>query len=118
MFGFHINPGPTPDLELVDGQVLTLGSSQFEVRYTPGHTVGHCIFYCASESVLFSGDLIFKGSVGRTDFPDGDFSSLEDSIRRKVYDLPDSTRILSGHGPETTVGFEKQFNPFVRPSLI
>lgn len=114
VFGFHVNPGPKPDLELQDGMLLTLGSTQLEVRHTPGHTPGHCIFYCATEKVVFSGDLIFKGSVGRTDLPGGDSASLEASIRRKVCNLPEDTRILSGHGPETTVGYEKQFNPFVR----
>lgn len=114
LFGFKIDPGPEPGVDLSHGQVLQLGSVQFEVRFTPGHTPGHCVFYCAIENVLFSGDLIFQGSVGRTDLPGGDFKSLENSIQTQIFTLPDETRILSGHGPETDVGFEKANNPFVR----
>jgi glyoxylase-like metal-dependent hydrolase (beta-lactamase superfamily II) len=103
-----------------------LGSIEFEVRFTPGHTTGHCVLYVAdtraersdpigehSRSVCFCGDLIFNGSVGRTDFPGGDWDTLVNSIKTQIFTLPDETRLLSGHGPETTVGKEKQFNPFV-----
>ena len=114
MFGFRIDPGPEPGIDLSHGQTLRLGSSQFEVRHTPGHTPGHCIFYCAYENVLFSGDLIFQDSIGRTDLPRGDFNTLVRSIQSQVFTLPDETRILSGHGPETSVGYEKLNNPFVR----
>jgi glyoxylase-like metal-dependent hydrolase (beta-lactamase superfamily II) len=113
-FGFDIDPGPEPTIDLVQGQILRLGSVVFEVRFTPGHTRGHCIFYVADAGVCFCGDLIFAGSVGRTDLPGGDFATLERSIREQVYTLPDETRLLSGHGPETTVGREKRKNPFVR----
>jgi glyoxylase-like metal-dependent hydrolase (beta-lactamase superfamily II) len=91
-----------------------LGSVTFEVRHTPGHTPGHCVFYCVQANVLFSGDLIFQGGVGRTDLPGGDWEALVESIRKQVYTLPDETRILSGHGEESTVGEEKCENPFVR----
>jgi glyoxylase-like metal-dependent hydrolase (beta-lactamase superfamily II) len=127
LFGFDIDPGPEPTIDLHQGQILRLGSVVFEVRYTPGHTKGHCIFYVAgdlterraepgearSRGVCFCGDLIFAGSVGRTDLPGGNFDTLERSIREQVYTLPDETRLLSGHGPETTVGREKASNPFV-----
>lgn len=121
MFGFDIDPGPEPTIDFVHGQILKLGDVEFEVRFTPGHTTGHCILYVAnpdpgaehSRSVCFCGDLIFAGSVGRTDFPGGSFDALEKSIREQVYTLPDETRLLSGHGPETTVGEEKISNPFV-----
>jgi len=112
-FGFDIDPGPEPTIDLVQGQILRLGEVVFEVRYTPGHTRGHCIFYVAESHVCFCGDLIFAGSVGRTDLPGGDFTTLERSIHEQVYTLPDDTRLLSGHGPETTVGREKRSNPFV-----
>ncbi|MBN2387427.1 MAG: MBL fold metallo-hydrolase [Anaerolineales bacterium] len=112
LFGFQIDPGPAPDLDLAATRSLSLGGLQFEVRHTPGHTPGLCIFYCRAENVLFSGDLIFKGSVGRTDLPGGDWETLLASIRAQVFSLPDGTRILSGHGPETTVGDEKAYNPF------
>lgn len=116
LFGFHIDPGPEPSIDLCHGQILRLGNSRFEVRYTPGHTPGHCVFYCAEAGVCFSGDLIFATSVGRTDLPGGDWDMLEKSIREQIYSLPDATRLLSGHGPETTVAYEKQFNPFVSGS--
>jgi glyoxylase-like metal-dependent hydrolase (beta-lactamase superfamily II) len=113
MFGFDIDPGPEPTIDFFDGQILKLGSVEFEVRFTPGHTTGHCILYVPSAGVCFSGDLIFSGSVGRTDFPGGSWEQLENSIRTQVYTLPDETRLLSGHGPETNVGEEKRTNPFV-----
>jgi len=114
LFGFKIDPGPEPTIDFVQGQILRLGSAQFEVRYTPGHTPGHCVLVCAEANVCFCGDLIFAGSVGRTDLPGGNWDTLEKSIREQIYSLPDGMRLLSGHGPETTVGDEKQFNPFVR----
>lgn len=127
LFGFDIDPGPEPTIDFVHGQILKLGSVEFEVRFTPGHTTGHCILYVAtpnpraerseqserSRSVCFCGDLVFAGSVGRTDFPGGSWEQLEKSIREQIYTLPDETRLLSGHGPETTVGEEKLNNPFV-----
>jgi hydroxyacylglutathione hydrolase len=113
MFGFDIDPGPEPTIDFYDGQILKLGSVEFEVRFTPGHTTGHCILYVPSAGVCFCGDLIFAGSVGRTDFPGGSWEQLEKSIRSQVYTLPDKTRLLSGHGPETTVMKEKENNPFV-----
>ena len=136
-FGFEIDPGPEPTIDFTHGQILKLGSVEFEVRFTPGHTPGHCILYVAdtrapeehrdysersypepaegerSRSVCFCGDLIFAGSVGRTDLPGGDWNTLEKSIKEQIFTLPDETRLLSGHGPETTVGEEKQSNPFV-----
>jgi glyoxylase-like metal-dependent hydrolase (beta-lactamase superfamily II) len=115
-FGYNIDPGPEPTIDLYQGQILRLGKVHLEVRFTPGHTRGHCVFYVAESGICFCGDLIFAGSVGRTDFPDGDFGTLERSIREQIYTLPDSTRLLSGHGPETTVGEEKRTNPFVSES--
>jgi hydroxyacylglutathione hydrolase len=113
LFGFKIDKGPAPSVDLASVRTLNLGGLTFEVRRTPGHTPGHCAFYCASAGVLFSGDLIFQGSVGRTDLPGGSTDTLLNSIRTQVFTLPDATRILSGHGPETTVGEEKTSNPFV-----
>lgn len=114
MFGFRIDPGPEPSIDFTHGQTLRLGSNAFEVRHVPGHTPGHVILYCAAERVCFCGDLVFAGGVGRTDFPGGSWESLARSIRTQVYSLPDDTRLLSGHGPETTVGEEKVSNPFVQ----
>jgi len=114
LFGLDgVDPGPQPSILLDDGMVLRLGELKFEVRHAPGHTPGHVMFYCKSESVLFCGDVIFQGSIGRTDLPRGSYSILLESIREKVLSLPDDTRLLNGHGPETTVGREKLYNPFL-----
>jgi glyoxylase-like metal-dependent hydrolase (beta-lactamase superfamily II) len=113
-FGFKLDPGPAPDVDLSVDRLLSVGAYRFNVRHAPGHSPGMCIFYCAAEGVLFSGDLIFRRSVGRTDLPGGDWDALLQSIRHQVYTLPAETRILSGHGEETTVGEEKCGNPFVQ----
>lgn len=116
LFGFDIDPGPEPTIDFVHGMKMNLGSNEFEVRFTPGHTPGHCVLYVAAAGVCFCGDLIFNGSVGRTDLPGGDWDTLVSSIREQIFTLPDDTRLLSGHGPITTVGEEKVNNPFVGQS--
>jgi hydroxyacylglutathione hydrolase len=83
------------------------------VRHCPGHTPGHIVFYEQSQQVVLVGDVIFKGSVGRTDFPKGDAKQLVNSIKTKLLTMPDETRILSGHGPDTSVGIERISNPFI-----
>ncbi len=114
LFGVQgVDTGPRPSIDLVDGLTLTLGSTEFEVRHAPGHTPGHVMFYCASDNVLFCGDVIFQGSIGRTDLPGGSYQTLIESIEQKVLTLPDETRLLNGHGPETTVGRERVYNPFL-----
>jgi hydroxyacylglutathione hydrolase len=113
LFGFKIDPGPEPGIDFEHGQILRLGKTVFEVRHTPGHTLGHVVLYCAEAEVCFCGDLIFQDSVGRTDLPGGDTRQLVESIRTQILSLPENTRLLSGHGPETTVGHEKKYNPFV-----
>lgn len=112
-FGMHIDPGPRPTISLQHGQILTVGAYQFEVRHAPGHTPGHVIFYCAAERLAFCGDVIFWGSIGRTDLPGGSYQTLLHSIRTQILTLPDETRLLSGHGEETTVGLERRQNPFL-----
>ena len=99
--------------DLFDGQVLEVAGMSLEVRHTPGHTPGHCCFYVEAFETLLSGDQLFAGSVGRTDFPYGSHDLLMRSMRNKVLTLPDSTRVLPGHGPETTVGRERLHNPFL-----
>jgi glyoxylase-like metal-dependent hydrolase (beta-lactamase superfamily II) len=114
LFGIDgIDPGPEPSIALAHGNTLKLGNVEFEVRHAPGHTPGHVMFYCEQESVMFCGDVIFRTSIGRTDLPRGDFETLLTSIREQVFTLPEDTRLLNGHGPETTVGFEKDYNPFL-----
>jgi len=113
LFGMRIDPGPEPTVELQHGQALHLGSNLFEVRHAPGHTRGHVVFYCAHQKVVFCGDVIFKMSIGRTDLPGGDYATLISSINSQILSLPDDTRLLSGHGPETLVGYERRMNPFL-----
>ncbi len=113
LFGFDIDPGPEPTIDFVHGMTMRLGSIGFEIRFTPGHTPGHCILYVPSSEICFCGDLIFAGSVGRTDFPGGNSNALIKSIKEQVFTLPDITRLLPGHGLETSVGEEKMNNPYV-----
>ena len=113
-FGMKIDPGPEPTIELTHGQDLYLGHYQFQVLHAPGHTPGHVMFYNQSEAILFCGDVIFQGSIGRTDLPGGDFDTLINSIHTQIMNLPDDTVLLSGHGPQTSVGQERNYNPFIR----
>jgi glyoxylase-like metal-dependent hydrolase (beta-lactamase superfamily II) len=113
LFGLRIDPGPEPTIDFKQGMTLWLGGNTFEVRHAPGHTPGHVLLYCEAEKVAFVGDVIFQGSIGRTDLPGGDYDTLIQSIRQQVLTLPDETRLLSGHGPETTVGEERENNPFL-----
>ncbi len=113
IFGMQIDPGPEPTIELFHGQILHLGEIDMEVRHTPGHTRGGVVYYCPSEKVVFVGDTVFQGSIGRTDLPGGDYDTLIESIRSQVLSLPDETRLLPGHGPESTVGKERVYNPFL-----
>ena len=112
-YGFPIPQKVEVDQWLEGGEVLKLGSNQFEVRFAPGHTPGHVMFYNAEHQLLWTGDVLFKGSIGRTDFPRGNHQQLLDSIQRECFSLPDETRFISGHGPLSSIGFEKQHNPFV-----
>jgi hydroxyacylglutathione hydrolase len=118
LFGMQVDPGPRPSIKLDVGKVLQIGSLCFETRHVPGHTPGHVVFYAPAEQVVFCGDAIFAGSIGRTDLPGGDYRQLLESIRTQILSLPDETRLLSGHGPESTVGQERHSNPFLTDSLF
>ena len=109
MFGLRRQPVPPPDIWLSPPCEL----EGIRVISTPGHTPGSVCFYLPEENILFSGDTLFAGSVGRTDFPGGSWSQLVDSIQRLYSDLPSNTRVFPGHGPSTTLGEEKRSNPFV-----
>ena len=95
-----------------DDRLTALGQ-EIEVRHVPGHCPGNVLFYFAKEGAAFVGDALFNGSIGRTDLPGGSFEQLEQSIRRQIYTLPDATTVYPGHGPETTVGAEKEENTYV-----
>ena len=118
IFGF-VPPGaeefapPERYVDLAHGQHLAFAGFDFEVRHTPGHTLGHCVFVVQQEGLVFSGDQLFAGSIGRSDLPGGDFGTLMASMRTQVMTLPDETRVLPGHGPETTIGRERTVNPFI-----
>lgn len=109
--GLALEAPPAPDGELADGQELRLGAHRFLVRHTPGHSPGSVSFL--GDGVVLGGDVLFSGSIGRTDLPGGDFATLLHSIQSVFLALPDSTTVLSGHGPETTVGVERMTNPFL-----
>jgi len=117
LFGLPLLIPPLkPDGHVIDNQELKIGSLKVVVIHTPGHAPGHVAYHLPNEQVLVGGDLIIGGSVGRTDLPDSDHQQLEASIR-KVMKLPDSTRLLGGHGPTTTLGQELKQNWFVREAL-
>ena len=113
-FGLSVAKPPLPDTLLNGGDVVTVGNLQLDVLFTPGHAPGHVCFYLAEQNVLFDGDVLFQGSIGRTDLPGGDYALLMQSIHDKVLPLPDETQVLSGHGPVTTVGQERERNPFLQ----
>ena len=106
------SPRGSVDHWLREGDRLQIGSLQLEVLETPGHTPGHVSFYLAAANVIFVGDTLFAGSIGRTDFPGGSYEELIRSVKTKIFPLDEATVVLPGHGPETTVGEEKRSNPF------
>ena len=114
-FGVPCDDLPPPDAQLVPGVNLAFGGTEFEVVFAPGHAPGHVMFVSVSEPVAIVGDVIFMGSIGRTDLPGGDYQVLMNSIRSQVLPMPSDTRLLPGHGPETTVGHERGTNPFLIP---
>lgn len=111
--GLNLGKVVMPDQELQDKDTIKLGDDELTILYTPGHADGSICFYSSTGNFVISGDLIFYGSIGRTDFPTGNFETLSASIKNKIYTLPNDTVIYPGHGPTTTVGFEKYNNPFV-----
>lgn len=116
MFGMESETPPEPDLWLDHGLEIELGSLRLEVRHTPGHSPGGVCFvvHGTPDPTAVVGDVLFAGSIGRTDLFGGSFRILERSIREQLYSLPDATRVVCGHGPGTSIGRERQTNPFVR----
>ncbi|HWY37399.1 MAG TPA: MBL fold metallo-hydrolase [Bacteroidia bacterium] len=113
MYGLNYDPSPMPETFMEDGDVVSFGSTNLKVLFTPGHAPGHVVFYNEENNFVINGDVLFNGSIGRTDLPLGDFDTLNHSIRTKMYTLPNDTVVYCGHGPTTTIGHEKKNNPFV-----
>jgi hydroxyacylglutathione hydrolase len=113
MMGMRFGKIPNVDLHVGDDEVLEVGSLRLRSMYTPGHAPGHLAFLVEDEALVFSGDALFAGSVGRVDLPGGSMEVLMRSISERLLTLPDETRVLSGHGPETTIGRERVTNPFL-----
>lgn len=114
-FGLEARPLPEPTGELTHGRRHEVGDEAFDVRFAPGHAPGHVILVSDDESLALVGDVVFHGSIGRTDLPGGDMQTLMKSIRKQVLTLPDETVLYPGHGPPTTVGAERIGNPFLIP---
>lgn len=112
-FGFPVARTFTPDRWLAQGDRVSVGEETLEVRHCPGHTPGHVIFYHPGERLALVGDVLFRGSIGRTDFPRSDHGQLLRSIREQLLTLDDQVAILPGHGPMTTIGQERRSNPFL-----
>jgi len=117
MFGFPHTPALQPDRWLEDGDTVTVGDQALEVVHTPGHTPGHVCFIHRPSKLAIVGDVLFAGSIGRTDFPRGDHVALIDSIRTKLFPLGDEIVFIPGHGPLSTFGDERRSNPFVADAL-
>src|SRR6056297_1169347 len=112
MFGFDMKPVNPPDSFFSENEKLKFGNTEFDIIHIPGHSPGHVVFYSEKEKILIGGDVLFQGSVGRSDLPGGDQATLISGIKEKLFKLPDETKVYCGHGPETTLGFEKESNPF------
>ncbi|MGY6562731.1 MAG: MBL fold metallo-hydrolase [Luteibaculaceae bacterium] len=114
MYGIPFNQGPEPVVAFSHGQQINALNTVFQVLHIPGHAPGHVGFYLENQEILISGDVLFKQSIGRTDLPGGSMDVLIQSIKTQLYTLPNQTLVHPGHGPTTTIGYEKQNNPFVK----
>jgi len=113
-FGFSVSDFPEPGRFLEDGEIIRWGNSFVNVLFTPGHADGSVCFYSESDGFVITGDVLFRDSIGRTDLPTGDYDQLMRSIHGKLFTLPEETVVYPGHGPETTIGYERVNNPFIR----
>jgi hydroxyacylglutathione hydrolase len=118
MMGLRFGKVPAVDRHIEDDEVLQVGGLELKALYTPGHAPGHLAFYLESEGLVLSGDALFAGGVGRTDLFGGDTELLLRSIAERLMTLPDETRVLPGHGPETTIGEERAHNPFLGGGVL
>lgn len=114
MYGIAVEPSPLPSVFLEEGGELKFGESSLQIFFTPGHSPASLSFYSAADQFVIAGDVLFYEGIGRTDLPGGDFTTLIKSIQTNLFTLPDDVKVYSGHGPETTIGHEKQHNPFLQ----
>jgi hydroxyacylglutathione hydrolase len=113
-WGIDPEPSPEPEVLLEEGQLVTFGNSSFEILFTPGHSPGSLTFYSKVDSLIIAGDVLFLNSIGRTDLPGGNFDTLIKSIRTQLFTLDENTKVYPGHGPLTSIGYEKKTNPFLK----
>lgn len=113
MYGLPFDRSPEPERYLEAGEIIELGTDRLDVLFVPGHAPGHVALYCEEQGFVISGDVLFQRSIGRTDLPGGDMSTLLNSIRSELFPLPENTVVYCGHGPCTTIGEEKNENPFL-----
>ena len=118
MFGIPSAGAFVPDRWLEDGHWVQVGGIELEVRHCPGHTPGHVVFHSKGDRLAFVGDVLFAGSIGRTDFPGGDYDTLIDAIRNRLFPMGDDVQFVPGHGPTSTFGQERRTNPFVGDAAV
>ena len=115
MYGFEDYEGsPYPKHFLAQDDTLTFGESSFKILFAPGHAPGHICLYSKEDNLVIAGDVLFQGSIGRTDLPGGDHNTLINSIKTQLFPLPNETQVFCGHGPSTNIGYEKKNNPFLQ----
>jgi len=115
MYGLEdYEDSPSPKYFLDKGDTLNFGDSRFNIFFTPGHAPGHICLYSQENNLIIAGDVIFERSIGRTDLPGGDHNTLINSIKTQLFPLPNKTQVFCGHGPNTTIGYEKEYNPFLK----
>ncbi len=111
-FGFNIQKPPMPTVWVNHNDIIEFGNTKLKVLHVPGHSPGCIAFYCEKDGFVIVGDVLFKGSIGRTDLPGGDYDTIINSIEQNLFSLPENVVVYSGHGEKTTIGFEKNTNPF------
>jgi hydroxyacylglutathione hydrolase len=114
MYGVPYDPSPEPIKYLEEGEEFEFGNGRLKVLFTPGHSPASICFYNAEDGWVIGGDVLFYESIGRTDLPGGNYDTLISSIQQQLFTLPDQTIVYPGHGPQTTIGYEKMFNPFLK----
>ncbi len=117
-FGINITKSPTINYRIEDGEIITAGNSKIEITHLPGHSEGSVFFYNAENKIVVVGDILFNGSIGRTDLPGGNLDKLLDGIHKKLLVLPKDTQVFPGHGQETTIGIEAKTNPFLDNQVL